>query len=209
MTARVHPTAIVEAGVRIGPGTAVWDAAHIRGPGTVIGRDCVIGEKSYVAYGVTIGDRVKVNAFVYIPTMVTIEDGVMLAAHVALTNDRYPRATTPDLRALRPSDPGSDTLASVVREGATVGARAVVGPGLEVGRFAMVGMGAVVTRHVPDFHLVAGNPARTVAAVGRAGVPLVRAAAGGLPDVDEVRCPATGLRYRVRDGAVDELDPPQ
>jgi UDP-2-acetamido-3-amino-2,3-dideoxy-glucuronate N-acetyltransferase len=208
MTATVHGTAIVEPGVELGEGTVVWDSVHIRGPGTRIGADCIVGEKTYIAYGVRIGDRVKLNAFVYVPTGVTIEDGVMVSAHVAFTNDRYPRATTPDLRRLRPSEPDDGTLATVVREGATIGAGAAVGPGLEIGRFAMVAMGAVVTRPVLDFHLVAGNPARTVGVVGREGVPLLRATDGCLPDTGALVCPASGLSYTVRGGAVVELDAP-
>ena len=121
--ARIHETAMVEGGVAIGEGTSVWDSVHIRGPGTTIGEDCIIGEKSYVAYGVAIADRVKINAFVYICTGVTIEDGVMISAGTTFTNDRYPRATTPDLSKLRPSDPDEHTLPTIVRAGTTIGAR--------------------------------------------------------------------------------------
>ena len=114
MAIRIHPTALIEDGVEIGEDTAVWDAVHIRAPSS-IGRNCIIGEKSYIAYGVEIGDRVKINAFVYICTAVTIETGVMIAAGTIFTNDRFPRATTPDLSALRelrtgrtyPSDPSA------------------------------------------------------------------------------------------------------
>ena len=102
--ARIHPTAILEAGVRIGPGTAIWDNAHIR-RSTCVGAECIVGEKTYIAYDVRIGNRVKINAFVYICNAVTIEDGVMIGAGVVFTNDRYPRATTPDLRAMRTSEP--------------------------------------------------------------------------------------------------------
>ena len=70
MNARIHPTAIVDGGVEIGDGTSVWDNVHIRGPSR-IGRNCIIGGKSVIAYGVEIGDRVKINAFVYVPTGVT------------------------------------------------------------------------------------------------------------------------------------------
>ena len=76
--AQIHQTAIVEDGVRVGPGTAIWDGAHLRS-GAVIGRDCIIGEKSYVAYDVQIGDRCKLNACVYVCAGVTLEDGVMIA----------------------------------------------------------------------------------------------------------------------------------
>ena len=203
--ARVHETALVEDGVAIGEGTSVWDSVHIRGPGTTIGEDCIIGEKSYVAYGVAIADRVKINAFVYICTGVTIEDGVMISAGTTFTNDRYPRATTPDLAKLRPSDPDEHTLPTIVRAGTTIGARATIGPGIELGRFSMVGMAAVVTRSVPDFHLVVGHPARTVAAVCRCGEPYLRAVDGLLPDTSHAECALCGLRYGVTDNRVVEL----
>lgn len=202
--ARVHPTALVEEGVSLGEGTAVWDHAHLRGPARV-GRDCIIGEKTYVAYGVEIGDRVKVNAFVYLCTGVTLEDGVMVSAGTVFTNDRYPRATTPDLSALRPSDPDEDTTSTVVAAGATIGARAVIGPGVDVGRFAMVAAGAVVTRDVPDFHLVAGLPAATVGLVCRCGPPLVRVRPGAaLGDHDRLTCGSCGRGYAVTAGRVTE-----
>ena len=87
-----------------------------------IGDECIVGEKTYIAYDVRIGDRVKINAFVYICTAVTIEDGVMISAGTVFTNDRFPRATTPDLGQLRPSDPDEHTLPTLVRAGATIGA---------------------------------------------------------------------------------------
>src|SRR4029079_8216382 len=139
----IHPTALIEDGVVIGPGTSIWDNVHVRGPST-IGRDCIIGEKTYVAYGVRIGDYVKVNAQVYVCTGVTIEDRVFVAAGVVFTNDRFPRAFADGHEGLAPSDPHEDTVETVVRTGATIGARAVIGPGLEIGAYAMVGMGSVV-----------------------------------------------------------------
>lgn len=206
--ARIHPTALVEDGVVIGDGTSVWDNVHIRGPETSIGLDCIVGEKTYIAYGVQIGDRVKINAFVYLCNAVTVEDGVMISAGTTFTNDRYPRATTSDLRELRTSEPDEHTVATLVKAGCTIGARATIGPGIELGRFSMVGMGAVVTRSVPDFHLVTGHPARTAAALCRCGEPFVRAVDGALPDVDDVACKVCGLRYRVSANAVTELTAP-
>ena len=100
----VHPTAIVEPGVVIGRNTSIWDNVHVR-HSTRIGANCIIGEKSYIAYGVRIDDFVKINAFVYVCTGVTIERGVMIAAGVVFTNDLFPRATPPELRsaaAIRP-----------------------------------------------------------------------------------------------------------
>ena len=170
---RIHSTAIVEEDVKIGAGTAIWDNVHIR-RGTVLGEQCIVGEKTYIAPGVHIGNRVKINAFVYICTAVTIEDGVMISAGVIFTNDRYPRATTPDLRELRTSEPDEHTLPTLVREGATIGAGSTIGCDLVIGRFAMVGMGSVVTKSVPDFALVIGAPARRVGYVCRCGEPLLR-----------------------------------
>lgn len=207
MTARIHPTAIIEEGVHIGDGTSVWDNVHVR-RGARVGRECIVGEKTYIAYGVLIGDRVKINAFVYVCNAVTIEDGVMISAGTVFTNDRFPRATTPDLRRLRPSEPDEHTLPTLVREGATIGAGCVVGNDLVVGRFAMVGMGALVTKSVPDFHLAVGHPARSVGCVCRCGEPLLRFREGEPPGLQEVACAACGLRYAINDRVVRELDPP-
>jgi acetyltransferase-like isoleucine patch superfamily enzyme len=168
---RIHPTAIVEDGVTIGEGTTVWDHAHLRS-GAVLGRDCIVGGKTYVAPGVVVGDRVKLNAFVYLCTGVTLRDGVMVGAHAVFTNDRYPRATTSDLSALRPSDADDATLPTLVGEGASIGAGAVVGSGIEIGPWAMVGMGAVVTRSVEPHQIVVGNPARPRGRACRCGRPV-------------------------------------
>ncbi|MEZ6195420.1 MAG: N-acetyltransferase [Planctomycetota bacterium] len=199
----VHPTALVENGVEIGPGSSIWDHVHLRGPSR-IGREVSIGGKSYLAYDVVVGDRVKINSFVYVCARVTIETGVFVGAGVTFTNDRAPRATTPDLATRLPSEPDERTLATLVREGASLGARSLIGPGLVVGRFAMVGMGAVVTRDVPDFALVVGSPARVVGAVCRCGERLASAEGGRLPDVEAVSCPGCDRRYAIADGRVHE-----
>lgn len=194
MQFRVHPTALVEDGVHIGEGTSIWDNVHVRAPSS-IGRDCIVGEKTYIAYGVGIGDRVKINAMVYICTGVTIETGVMISAGVIFTNDRFPRATTPDLTELRSSAPDAATEETLVREGATIGAGAVIGPGLEIGRFSMIGMGSVVTRSVDDHALVLGNPGRQVGYVCACGEALP----------EDLRCGTCGRAYRQTDGLVEEL----
>jgi UDP-2-acetamido-3-amino-2,3-dideoxy-glucuronate N-acetyltransferase len=155
----VHPTALVEEGVSFGPGTKVWDNAHIR-HGAVLGKECIVGDKSYIAYDVHIGNYVKINSNVYVCAMVTIEDYVMIAAGTVFTNDKFPRAFPPDLTGLASSEPNEETLPTLVREGATIGANATIGCDLEIGRYAMVGMGSVVTKSVPDYGLVFGNPAR-------------------------------------------------
>jgi acetyltransferase-like isoleucine patch superfamily enzyme len=203
VVARIDPTALVEDDVVLGEETSVWDNAHLRGPSR-IGRDCIIGGKTYVAYDVTIGDMVKLNAFVYVCAAVTIEDGVMVGAHSVFTNDRFPRATDPDLKELRSSEPDEHTRPTTVRQGATLGARVVVGSDLEIGAWAMVGMGSVVTRTVPAQHLVVGNPARTVGYVCRCGEPFHR---GDQPHVEPTACPVCDRRYRVEQGRVQEQDP--
>ena len=203
MSVRIHPTAIVEAGVQIGEGSSVWDNAHLRGPST-IGCDCIVGGKSYIAYGVQIADRVKINANVYIPTGITLETGVMVSAGTIFTNDRIPRATTPDLSQLRSSDPDEHTLETRVREGATIGAGCRIGPGLTIGRFAMVGMGSVVTKNVSDFALVVGSPAKVVGAVCRCGEPICR---GDLRETSGSHtCPACSRRYMIVQGFVHETE---
>ena len=207
MSARVHPTAIVEPGVEIGPGSSIWDNVHIRERAR-IGEQCIIGEKSYVAYDVRIGNRVKINAMVYICAAVTIEDGVMISAGTVFTNDRFPRATTPDLRSLRSSDPDEETLPTLVREGATIGAGCTIGNDLAIGRFAMVGMGSLVTKSVPDFHLVLGQPARSVGCVCRCGHTLLRFNGEPPESKLEVACGHCGLRYQVAGRHVNELTPP-
>lgn len=200
---RVHARADIEADVTIGAGTAIWSDVHIRA-GARIGADCIIGEKTVIGPGVIIGDRVKINALVYIPTGVTIEDGVMLSAGTVFTNDRYPRATTPDLSRLLDSSPNDETLPTTVRSGATVGAGAVIGCGIEIGRFAMVGMGAVVTRSVGEFTIVHGVPARFDGIVCRCGARISRRFTGVLIDEARLECNRCGRAYIVRGRQVQE-----
>lgn len=155
----IHPSALVEPNVSLGDGTRVWDNVHIR-HGASLGKDCIVGDKTYIAYDVKIGNFVKLNSNVYICAAVTIEDYVMISAHTVFTNDKFPRAFPPDISGLASSDPNEETLPTIVRHGATIGANATIGCGIEIGRFAMVGMGAVVTKSVPNYGLVFGNPAR-------------------------------------------------
>lgn len=204
MAARIHPTAIVEQDVTLGEGTSVWDNAHIR-HGATLGEQCLVGGKATIAYDVRIGNRVKINSLAYICNAVTIEDGVMVSAGVLFTNDRFPRAATSDLKQPRSSAPDEHTLPTLVREGATIGAGAIIGCDLTIGRFAIVGMGSVVTRSVPDFHLVVGNPAKSIGCVCRCGEPLAKWSPADSGENVQVNCRACGLAYEICDRVVRDL----
>ena len=193
---RIHPTATIEDNVEIGRGSSVWDNVHIRHDAK-LGEECIVGGKSLIAYEVEIGNRVKINSNVYICYGVTIEDGVMISAGTIFTNDRFPRATTPDLKQLRGSDPDEETLLTRVCAGATIGAGCIIGSDLNIGRFAMVGMGSVVTKDVPDFHLVIGSPSRSIGAVCRCGQLVVRFAELDQDSVESHACPHCQLKYHV------------
>lgn len=204
----IHPTAIIEAGVKIGAATQIWDCVHIR-HSAQIGEQCIIGEKTYVAYGVSIGNRVKINAFVYICNNVTIEDGAMISAGVIFTNDRFPRATSSDLRRLRSSEPDEHTLSTLVCEGATIGARCTVGCSLSIGRFAMIGMGSVITTSVPDFALAFGNPARVAGYVCRCGNPLLRFSGKSPTKRAQFTCSDCRLLYKLTNSTLIEMSVPR
>jgi UDP-2-acetamido-3-amino-2,3-dideoxy-glucuronate N-acetyltransferase len=193
----IHPTALVEEGVTLGTNTRVWDGVHIR-KNARIGHDCIVGEKTYIAYGVPIGNYVKINAVVYICAEVEIEDFVMISAHTVFTNDRFPRSGNKELTGLETSDPTEETLKCRVRRGVSIGANATIGPGLTLGEFSMVGMGSVVTRDVPPHALVLGNPARVAGWLCACGHPLVRGKAG-TPVPPEIPCERCGRDY-VREG---------
>jgi UDP-2-acetamido-3-amino-2,3-dideoxy-glucuronate N-acetyltransferase len=204
MSIRIHPTALIEDNVQIGAGSSVWDNVHIR-HSTTLGEECIVGEKTYIAYGVNIGNRVKINAMVYICNAVTIEDGVMISAGTIFTNDRFPRATTSDLKQLRPSDPDEHTLPTLVQAGATIGAGCTIGNDLTIGRFAMIGMGSLVTKSIPDFHLAIGHPAKSVGCVCRCGQLMMRFSEAETEKIIAVNCGSCGLKYEVTDQQVKEL----
>jgi UDP-2-acetamido-3-amino-2,3-dideoxy-glucuronate N-acetyltransferase len=165
----IHPTAEVEAGARLGAGTRVWHFAHIRS-GAVIGENCNIGYGVYIDADAVIGNNVKLQNRVSIYRGVTLEDGVFVGPNATFTNDKYPRAITPEGEAL--SDEDWQAASTVVRFGASIGAGAVVLPGITIGRWAMVGAGSLVTADVPDQALVVGVPGRHVGYACLCGRPL-------------------------------------
>jgi acetyltransferase-like isoleucine patch superfamily enzyme len=136
---------------------------------------------------VVIGDRVKLQNYALVYEPARLEDGVFIGPAAVLTNHTFPRSVDVAGNLKRPADWHARGV--LVREGASVGARAVVLPGCLIGRWAMVGAGAVVTRDVPDFALVVGSPARRIGWVGRTGARLIEAG------LRVWRCPRTGEQY--------------
>jgi acetyltransferase-like isoleucine patch superfamily enzyme len=153
-----HPTAEVEPGAQIGPGTTLWRLVHVRS-NAVVGADCNLGRNVYVDSDVVIGARVKIQNNVSVYKGVTIEDEVFVGPSAVFTNDLRPRAQSPDWQV----------TPTVIRHGASIGANATLVCGIEVGRYAMVAAGSVVTRDVAPYQLVAGNPARGIGWVDEAG----------------------------------------
>jgi acetyltransferase-like isoleucine patch superfamily enzyme len=159
----VHERAIVEPGARMGAGSRVWAFAHVLG-GARVGRDCNLCDGVFVENDVTIGDRVTVKCGVQVWDGVRLEDDVFVGPNVTFTNDLFPRSKV---------YPAAFTPTRVCR-GASLGANATILAGVVIGRYAMVGAGAVVTKDVPPYAVVVGNPA---VVRGIAGVRPVRAGA--------------------------------
>jgi acetyltransferase-like isoleucine patch superfamily enzyme len=201
-TARIHPTADLEAGVSVGAGSSVWNRAQVRA-GVSIGAECIVGRDAFIDEGVTIGDRVKIQNAALVYHGVTVEDGVFIGPNAILTNDRFPRAITRAGGLARADDWTVSPI--LLRRGCSIGAGAVIVAGTVIGRFATVGAGAVVTRGVPDHALVAGNPARRLGWVCFCGQRLRDAAAGDPVGGQPVRgdfagdaaCPACATRFHV------------
>lgn len=147
-----HDTAVVDAGCTIGEGTKIWHFSHIM-PDCTIGVQCNIGQNVVVSPEVILGDNVKVQNNVSIYTGVICEDDVFLGPSMVFTNVVNPRS------AINRRGSYSKTI---VKKGASIGANATIVCGHNIGKFAFIGAGAVVTKTIPDYALVVGNPARQV-----------------------------------------------
>ena len=180
-----HQTAVIDEPASIGEGTSIWHFSHVM-KGSEIGRSCNIGQNVVISPDVKIGDRVKIQNNVSVYSGVVLEDGVFCGPSMVFTNVINPRSFIPRKDEYR---------STVVRRGATLGANCTVVCGHTIGAFAFVGAGSVVTRDVPDYALVTGNPARITGFMCECGVKL---AFRGF----EAECPACGAAYEKTDNKV-------
>ena len=184
-----HPTAVIDEGCSIGTGTRIWHFTHIM-PGCHIGRNCNIGQNVVVSPEVVLGDNVKVQNNVSIYTGVECEDDVFLGPSMVFTNVINPRSAV---------SRKSEYLKTLVKKGATIGANATIVCGNEIGRYAFIGAGAVVTRSVPDYALVMGNPARQYGWMSERGHKLK------FDPVGFAVCPESQEKYQLLNNRVIKL----
>lgn len=184
-----HETAVIDPGCKIGDGTHIWHFSHIMA-GCVIGSGCNIGQNVVVSPQVILGDNVKVQNNVSIYTGVICENDVFLGPGCVFTNVLNPRSAI--------SRQGN-YLPTLVRRGATIGANATVLCGHMIGEYAMIGAGAVVTKDVPPYALMVGNPARRLGWVSKAGERLK------FNEEGIAVCPHGGEKYRLKDGEIEAL----
>jgi UDP-2-acetamido-3-amino-2,3-dideoxy-glucuronate N-acetyltransferase len=185
-TYQAHETAVIDEGCSIGEGTRIWHFSHIM-KGCTIGRDCTIGQNVVISPDVVIGSRVKIQNNVSVYTGVICEDDVFLGPSCVFTNVINPRSAISRKHQYQ---------STYVEKGATIGANATIICGNRVGRYAMVGAGTVITKDVPPFALVVGNPARRIGWVSEYGHRLKFSNEG------VAICPESDAMYHLRDGKV-------
>ncbi len=185
----VHPSAIVDEGASIAPGVKIWHFCHIL-PGCTIGEGCSIGQNCVIFPKVVLGKNVKVQNNVSIYEGVICEDDVFLGPSMVFTNVHNPRS------AVVRKDQYRTTM---VRRGVSIGANATIVCGVELGQFCFIGAGAVVTKNIPAYALVVGNPSKQIGWMSEYGQRLNFDAAGN------ATCPESGEAYVMKDGIVSKL----
>jgi UDP-2-acetamido-3-amino-2,3-dideoxy-glucuronate N-acetyltransferase len=184
-----HPTAVVDDGCKIGKGTKIWHFSHIM-PNCVIGENCNIGQNVVISPEVVLGNNVKVQNNVSIYTGVTCDDDVFLGPSCVFTNVTNPRS------AVNRRGQYSKTH---VGKGASIGANATIVCGHDIGPYAFIGAGAVVTKNVPAYALLVGNPARQLGWMSEFGHRL------NFDEKGIAVCPESGDKYQLKDGVVTKL----
>ena len=184
-----HETAVIDEGCQIGEGTKIWHFSHIM-PNCNIGLSCNIGQNVVISPEVILGNNVKVQNNVSIYTGVICEDDVFLGPSMVFTNVMNPRS------AVNRRD---SYLKTIVKKGASIGANATIVCGHDIGRYAFIGAGAVVTKHVPDYALVVGNPARQIGWMSEYGHRL------NFDENGMAQCPESGDRYTLNENTVERV----
>ena len=185
---QAHPTSVIDEGCEIGEGTKIWHFSHIM-PHCKIGKNCNLGQNVVVSPGVILGNNVKVQNNVSIYTGVQCEDDVFLGPSMVFTNVINPRSAV---------NRKNQYAKTIVKKGATIGANATIVCGIELGRFAFVGAGSVVTKSVPDYALVMGNPSRQTGWMSEYGHKLIF-------NKDGIAvCPESNDTYRLQSGKVSK-----
>ncbi len=185
-----HETAVIDAGCQIGEGSKIWHFSHLM-PGCILGKACNIGQNVVISPEVVLGNNVKVQNNVSIYTGVICEDDVFLGPSMVFTNVMNPRS------AVNRRD---SYLRTHVGRGASIGANATIVCGHDIGAFAFIGAGAVVTKHVPAYALVVGNPARQIGWMSEFGHRLQFDTDG------RATCPESGQQYQLSNGLVNRID---
>lgn len=193
MAIRIHPTAEVAEDAVIGEGTSIWHHCQIR-PRAHIGQNCILGKGVYVDADVFIGNNVKIQNYSSVYHGVTLEDGVFVGPHVCFTNDMRPRAINPDGTLKAATD--WEVSKTLIKRGAALGANSTIRCGVTVGEWSMVGSGSVVTRDVPPYGLVYGNPARLHGFVCPCGAQLDYKEEKG--DMVVMTCPDCGQQIEIK-----------
>ena len=184
-----HDTAIIDEGCSIGKGTKVWHFSHIM-PNCVIGENCNIGQNCVISPEVVLGKNVKIQNNVSIYTGVICEDDVFLGPSMVFTNVINPRSGV--------NRRGQYTK-TLVKKGASIGANATIVCGHDIGQYAFIGAGAVVTKEIPDYALVIGNPAKQVGWMSEYGHKLI------FNDQNEATCPESNEKYKIDNNIVFKI----
>ncbi len=184
-----HETAVIDEGCTIGKGTKIWHFSHIM-PNCTIGENCNIGQNVVISPEVVLGNNVKVQNNVSLYTGVVCEDDVFLGPSMVFTNVTNPRSAV---------NRRGQYAKTVVKKGASIGANATIVCGHDIGEFAFIGAGAVVTKHVPAYALVVGNPAKQIGWMSEFGHRLNF-------DVNGIaECPESKEQYQLSNGVVNKL----